>query len=282
MPLWWQNRDVADVVVWLCLLFAAGCGALSILLVGKQRKLAAAQAEARRLRGLIKERVERPNVFSHEVRTPLALILGAAELLADQSPGPLTERQNEFVSTIITNAQRINDLAQDLLTEAKLDAELFELRTEQFDIRQLARRTVRDARRVQTTPVRLQSSGPPLLVPGDPNLLGQALWNLVNNACRHAAPSTSVTVSVDQGEGQVIVSVSDGGEGMSDEERERLFVPFVSAAGPGGTGLGMTITQKIINQHGGRLLVDTVQGRGTTIYFTLPQPEETAPGTGGT
>lgn len=273
---------MGDLVVALCLLFAAASGVLSILLVDKQRKLAAARAEARRLRGLVKERVERPNVFSHEVRTPLALILGAAELLADQAPGPLTELQREFVATITTNAQRINDLAQDLLTQAKLEAELFELRTEQFDIRQLARRTVRDARRVQTTPVRLESSGPPLMVLGDPNLLGQALWNLVNNACRHAAPATFVTVSVARGEGQAIVSVSDGGEGMSDEERERLFVPFASSAGPDGTGLGLTITRKIINQHGGRLLVDTIPGRGTTMFFTVPLSEAASPGTEGT
>ena len=199
---------------------------------------------------IVKQRVERPNVFSHEVRTPLALIQGAAELLAEQTPGPLNDRQREFVTTIITNTRRINDLAQDLLTEAKLDAELFELRVEPVDMRQLARKTVRDARRIQPTPVRLDSTGPPVMLLGDPNLLGQALWNLVSNACRHALPGTQVTVSVAKGEGQAIVGVSDGGEG--------------------GTGLGMTITQKIISQHGGRLLVDTVPGRGTTIYFTLP------------
>ena len=229
---------------------------------------------------IVKQRVERPNVFSHEVRTPLALIQGAAELLAEQTPGPLNDRQREFVTTIITNTRRINDLAQDLLTEAKLDAELFELRVEPVDMRQLARKTVRDARRIQPTPVRLDSTGPQVMLLGDPNLLGQALWNLVSNACRHALPGTQVTVSVAKGEGQAIVGVSDGGEGMSDAERERLFEPFASSAGESGTGLGMTITQKIISQHGGRLLVDTVPGRGTTIYFTVPLlPETSEPAT---
>ena len=67
---------------------------------------------------------------------------------------------------------------------------------------------------------------------------------------------------------------------MSEAERERLFEPFASSAGEGGTGLGMTITQKIISQHGGRLLVDTVPGRGTTIYFTVPLlPETSEPAT---
>ena len=264
----------------LIVVLACAVALLSARLLHQRRLLVAAKVETRRMLDIVKQRVERPNVFSHEVRTPLALIQGAAELLADEAPGPLNDRQREFVTTIITNTRRINDLAQDLLTEAKLDAELFELRVEPVDMRQLARKTVRDARRVQPTPVRLDSTGPPVMLLGDPNLLGQALWNLVSNACRHAAPGTQVTVSVAQGEGQAIVGVSDGGEGMSDAERERLFEPFASSAGDSGTGLGMTITQKIISQHGGRLLVDTVPGRGTTIYFTVPLlPETSEPAT---
>lgn len=259
----------------LVIILACVVALLAARLLRQQRLLVAAKVETRRMLDIVKQRVERPNVFSHEVRTPLALIQGAAELLADETPGPLNGRQREFVTTIITNTQRINGLAQDLLTEAKLDAELFELRLLPVDIRQLARKTVRDARRVQPTPVRLDSTGPALMLLGDPNLLAQALGNLVSNACRHAEPGTQVTVSVARGEGQAIVGVSDGGEGMSDAERERLFEPFASSAGQGGTGLGMTITQKIISQHGGRLLVDTVPGRGTTIYFTLPLLDET-------
>lgn len=262
------------VEVWLALsaLFAAAVGVLAVALVAQRRHLAAARAEARQLRDLVKKRVERPNAFSHEVRTPLTLVRGAAELLAEETPGPLNDRQREFVATITTNSQRAIDLAQDMLTEAKIDAQLFELHLEPVDLRQLVRQVVKDARRVQTTPLRLDRTGPPLVVSADRNLLTQALWNLVNNACRHAKPGTGVTVSVSLGEGQAIVAVADDGDGMTDTERETLFEPFVSSSGASGTGLGMTLTSRIIAQHGGRMLVDTIPGRGTTIFFTLPLP----------
>ena len=235
-----------------------------------RRALAASHAEAEQLRALVKKRVERPNVFSHEVRTPLALIKGAAELLADESPGPLNPRQREFVTTIATNAEQVIALAEDLLAEARIDAQLFELRTERLDVRALVRGTVRDARRIHPNPIRLENQGPPLHLMGDRALLGQVLWNLVNNACRHSDAAVPVTVSVTQGDAEVIVAVTDEGEGMSDDERARLFEPFSTGSQRPGTGLGMMITERIVTQHGGRLLVDTTPGRGTTVFFVLP------------
>ncbi|MDN5570257.1 MAG: HAMP domain-containing histidine kinase [Propionibacteriaceae bacterium] len=266
-----------DVALWLVGPLGIALLALTLVHLRSLRLLAAARAEAQQLRDMVKRRVERPNVFSHEVRTPLTLIQGAGELLAEETPGPLTDRQREFVATITSNAQRVNDLAQMMLAEAKIDAQLFELRLEPVDLRQLVRQTVRDARRVHSTGLRIESIGPPLVLHADRHLLGQALWNLVNNSCRHAAPGTSVTVSVSHGEGQAVVAVSDDGAGMTDDERSRLFEPFASASGGTGTGLGMTITERIIEEHGGRMLVDTIPGRGTTVYFTIPLPDAERP-----
>lgn len=250
-------------------------GSVGVLMTTR-RQLVAARAEASQLRQMIKKRVERPNAFSHEVRTPLTLIKGAAELLAEQTPGPLTEMQREFVTTIATNAQRVIDLAQDMLVQAKIDAQLFELHPETIDIRHLVRGIVRDARSVQVTPLRLDGSGPPLILLGDRKLLSQALWNLVNNACRHAHPGTTVTVSVTASQTQAIIAVADDGAGMTEEERAGLFTAFVSSSGEGGTGLGMALTDQIIAQHGGTMLVDTIPGSGTTVFITLPL------GSGGT
>ena len=101
----------------LIVVLACAVALLSARLLHQRRLLVAAKVETRRMLDIVKQRVERPNVFSHEVRTPLALIQGAAELLAEQTPGPLNDRQREFVTTIITNTRRINDLAQDLLTK---------------------------------------------------------------------------------------------------------------------------------------------------------------------
>ncbi len=233
-----------------------------------RRRLAVARAEAEQLRTMVKKRVERPNVFSHEVRTPLALIRGAAELLAEQTPGPLNARQQEFVQTITVNAQQAIGLAEDFLTEAKIEAQLFELRLEPVDLKPLLREVVKDARRLYLADIRFAEEPGPMVVLGDRALLSQAARNLVTNACRHGAAEGAVRVSAVSSEGQAIVSVSDQGEGIPAEARATLFEPFTGASH--GTGLGLMITERIIAQHGGRLLVDTVEGQGATMFFTIP------------
>lgn len=247
-----------------------GCVLLGVALLRTRRQLSVARTESAALRSMAKRQAERPNTFSHEVRTPLTLIQGAAELLADQGPGPLNERQREFVTTITDNAARAIGLAQTMLAEAKIDAELFELRLEPVDLRQLVRQTVRDARTVHSVGLRFDDAGAPVTLLGDTDLLRQALWNLVNNACRHSEPNTTVTVSVSRAENQAIVAVSDEGTGMSAEERERAFTPFASTAGSDGVGLGLQITERIITEHGGSLLIDTIEGRGSTFFISLP------------
>lgn len=254
---------------------AVGAVVLGLLWWRARTDAASAHAEADQLRSLVKKRVERPNVFSHEVRTPLTLIKGAAELLAEETPGALNEQQREFVATINVNAQQVISLAQDLLAEARIDAQLFELRPEALDIRALVQRTVRDARRLHPTTIRLENQGGPLTLMADRSLLTQALWNLVNNACRHAGQGATVTVSVTRGENEVVVAVADDGDGISEAERERIFEPFALAGSEhSGTGLGLSITGRIIAQHGGRLLVDTLPGRGTTMFLCLPTARE--------
>ncbi|MFT3861587.1 sensor histidine kinase [Micropruina sp.] len=246
------------------------CAGLLSVAVVLRRRLADARAEAEQLRELVRSRLERPHVFSHEVRTPLTLIQGAAELLADEAPGPLNERQREFVTTIGSNAGRVIGLAEDMLTEARLDSPLFNMHVERIDLRQLVRTTVRDARRVHRVPIRMNNTGAPLVLHGDRQLIGQALWNLVNNSCRHAGADATITVSATRGEGEGILAVSDDGGGMTADERRELFTPFVRSAESGGSGLGMMITERIIEQHRGRLLVDSIPGRGTTVFVTLP------------
>lgn len=237
----------------------------------ERRRSSAARLEAEQAAALLASRLERPSVFSHEVRTPLALIKGAAELLAEQSPGPLNERQREFVTTITSNAEQVITMAENLLTEARLSSRLFVLEAEPLDLRPLVQDTVQALRRIHDVPLRLTGQGRPVLVDGDPGLLRQALVNVITNAVRHAGPDVTVTVEVSESEGQAVVAVSDDGTGMSEQERATLFAPFaVGSTHRPGTGLGMMITESIITEHGGRILVDTVDGHGTTIYVTLP------------
>ena len=261
---------VAAIVI-----LAAAAAALAALLRRERIRHRARAVEAERLRELAKDRARRVSTLSHEIRTPLALIKGAGELLADRSPGPLTPAQERFVGTITSNCQQLVEMAEDLLSHARLEASLFELRLERVDLRHLVRVTVRELRRLHPGRLQLDDHGPALMTHADPRLLREVLWNLINNALRHAGKSALVTVRVVEGEGEAIISVVDDGRGMDRSERTRLFEPLaVGSSDQPGTGLGMSITEGIVELHGGRILVDSAARRGTAIYVTLPLREE--------
>ncbi|ACZ31997.1 histidine kinase [Xylanimonas cellulosilytica DSM 15894] len=225
-------------------------------------------AEAERLRALAKERADRVSVLAHEIRTPLALVKGAGELLAERTPGALNDIQSTFVETITQNTEAVIAMAEDLLTEARLEADLFTLQLEETDLRHLVRRTVRELRQVNQMSISLDSRGAPVTVMVDRRLMRQALWNLVTNAGRHAGSAAPVVVRITPGEESVLVAVSDAGRGMDADERRDLFTPF--APHHRGTGLGLVITRRIVELHGGRVFVDTVARRGTTVLLSVP------------
>ena len=216
--------------------------------------------------------MRRPNVLSHELRTPLTVVRGAAELLLDESAGPLNPDQRRFVQTIAENSNQVIEMASDLLAEASLESDLFNLRLEWTEMRQLVRKCVAQLRRVHTASIRLDNHGAPLRMQVDPRLMGQAVTNVVNNAARHAGEGVSILVRVTESDETVTVSVSDDGTGMPPQDRALLFTPFATGGSRRpGTGLGMMITQRIVELHGGRILVDTISRKGTTVFLTLPR-----------
>lgn len=262
--------------------------ALGLALVAALAALAATRRDLTRsrdalahLRAYHEERTQRPNVLSHELRTPLTVVQGSAELLLEESPGPLNDLQREFVSTIAENSHQVIEMANDLLEEARIESELFNMHVERVEVRGLVRECVHTLRRVHKAPIRLDSRGAPVHLVMDPALMRQAVTNLINNAARHAGEGVTITVSVLDGEETVTLAVSDDGGGMTQEERAALFVPFATGGSRRpGTGLGMMITQRIVELHGGRVLVDTIARRGTTVYLVLPRHWEPGAGEG--
>lgn len=216
-------------------------------------------------------RADQVSVLSHEIRTPLAVILGSAELLAEQAPGPLTERQSVFIRRILDNATRMQSLAEQLLMQARIEAGLFEVHPATVDIRALMRSVVEDLAQVAEVPIVLDTLGAPVRAYIDAQLIRQVVTNLIMNAVHSDPHSSRVEVRVVAGDDQVMVSVSDGGTGMTDHQRDRLFRRFSSGQPLGnGTGIGLFISQQLIEMHGGRIFVDTISGKGTTMMFTLP------------
>lgn len=260
---------------------AALLGAASVILIvkvalGETAARSNERIEALRLRRLARERADRVSMLSHEIRTPLALVKGASDLLAEGTPGPMTRHQKRFVETIRENTANVIALAEDMLTLAKIEAGLFDLRiSSRVDIRAIASSVIGDLRTLHPdAKIALDCVGAPPRVFADRTLIKHALVNLVINAIRHA-DGTNVTVRVHGGDGAVVVEVSDDGRGMTDVQRDKLFTRFATGQPlRDGTGLGLVITREIIELHGGSIMVDTITRRGTTIMLTLPTGTE--------
>ncbi|MGO1591110.1 MAG: sensor histidine kinase [Ancrocorticia sp.] len=232
---------------------------------------------ARRRQAQLAARVDmldrQPAVVSHEIRTPLALVRGAAELLAEETPGPLTPIQATFVTTIADNTQLVIDMAENMLTAAKFESGGIQTRMELVDIRAVVSGCAREVRRILGTPIRVEASGGLIPIVTDENQVRQMVWNLVNNAARHAGPDSAITISVRaSSEGGCTISVIDDGSGMTDTDLEALFAPFsTGSTRRPGSGLGMMVVKRIAVSLGGRVMVDTDVGRGTAIVVQLPE-----------
>ena len=242
------------------------------------RRSAALAADLGETRRTATARADLVAAVSHDVRTPLAMVKVAADLLLQGSPGELNERQRRFLTTISDQTDQTIAIAEDLLVQARIDAGMFAARLAPVDLNRVVANTVRGLRplaeqRDQRITVDLPRLPP--LITVDERLITRAIVNLSTNAMRFTANGGMVVVRVIDNDDSAVISVTDDGAGMTPEAREKLFRPFVSGSPlADGTGLGLVLTRQIALLHGGRLLVDTTPQRGTTIMLRLPHRGE--------
>ncbi len=221
-------------------------------------------------------------VMSHEMRTPLTSILGAAELLDLQ---PLDAGQRRLVRVITTSASTLLSTIGDVLDFSMIDAGKLELAREPFDPAQVVQQVqdiVETARRAKGLSLSVQGDGAlPGRLLGDAARVRQVLVNLVFNAIKFTdAGGVSLRLSHDR-EG-LRVEVEDTGIGVTAAARDRLFEPFFQAdvtpaRRHGGSGLGLAIVQRIVRDMGGQLSFSSEEGRGTTFRLLLPLPAQALP-----
>ena len=215
--------------------------------------------------------------MSHELRTPLNAILGFGELLEDELPGPLTGRQKEYVGHVLQSGRHLLELINDLLDLAKAEAGRIQLRLERTSIA----RCVDEVRPgIQALSERARVSvayDVPLDLPDlsvDPLRLRQVLYNLLSNAVKFTPEGGNIQVRARSAAPWVQVDVADTGIGVPAEALPRLFHEFeqVERDGhrPGGTGLGLALSRRLIEAHGGSISITSKLGVGSTITFTLP------------
>ncbi|MGZ4430042.1 MAG: sensor histidine kinase [Gaiellales bacterium] len=207
---------------------------------------------------------------THELRTPVTAISGHVQALTDGLVGP--EDMDASLSAVSEEARRIGRLVDDLLDLTRLEAHQFRLVAEEVGLEALleqAAATFREkARTNQIEFDALTSGAPTVLTDGDRVL--QIVTNLLDNAFRWTPRSGTVTLSYATANGTAAIHVSDTGPGIPDKDQEAVFHPFYSRRGEGGTGLGLSIGRELAHALGGRLTVQSEQGRGATFTLSLP------------
>ena len=233
-------------------------------------------------------RSEFVSIVAHELKNPMTSMRGYTDLLLKGVVGPVNEQQADFLNTIFSNVMRMETLVSDLNDLTKQQTNNLRLEIAPVRLREALDETLRAQERLiadkdQTLVVDIPDDLPP--VAGDFNRLIQIMTNFVSNANKYTAEGGTITIRAEvsrdpQSAGQVVhCAISDTGIGMSEEDVAQLFVPYFRSEDPRtreqpGTGLGLAITRGLVEQHGGRVWVESVLDEGTTFHFTLPLATE--------
>ncbi|QIG43719.1 PAS domain S-box protein [Nocardioides anomalus] len=215
---------------------------------------------------------------SHELRTPITSILGYTELLEEGALGPLTQAQSDAVDRISRNSSRLLSLISELLTLGKVHAAELPAQHQLVDLNHvvaaaLAVLSPTVARRDVELTVDLPAG--PVTVRGDRDMLERVVLNLSDNALKFTPDGGSVRVSLTAEADRALLEVADTGIGVPAHEQERLFDRFFRSSlaqhhAIPGSGLGLSIAKKIVEQHGGALEVESEAGTGSTFRVCLP------------
>ncbi|MGH2932899.1 MAG: sensor histidine kinase [Gaiellaceae bacterium] len=232
---------------------------------------------AARARELIRMRDEFVAVVSHELRTPMTSIIGYLELITEGEAGPLTAEQRSYLDIVSRSTDRLVELVDELLLVAEASRGRLTLELAEVSPARLVTDSVLAARPAadgKDVVLRAEPDDAPAFR-GDAKRLGQMLDNLVSNAIRFTPAGGSVIVRSDRVDGDVLFEVTDTGDGIPAEDRERLFDAFfraraATANAVPGTGLGLTITKAIVDAHGGTIALSTEPGRGSTFRVRIP------------
>jgi len=215
--------------------------------------------------------------MSHELRTPLNAIVGFADLLERQTAGPLTQKQERFVRHVKESSRHLLALIDDILDLSKIEAGRLDLKFESFSLGVAADevlstlRPLAAAKEIDLT----TDLGAGLTLHADHIRVKQVLYNLLSNAIKFTPPKGSVRL-IARSDGTVIqISVIDTGIGIPHEEHDAIFETFHRHLTPThqvceGTGLGLSITRLLVEQHGGKVWVDSEPGKGSQFHVTMP------------
>ena len=217
---------------------------------------------------------------SHELKTPITIIRGFAETLHDH-PELSKEVYKEITEKIVSNCQRMDTLVKNLLTLAAVDEGLPRSRLQECELVDLSEQAIQTILTVHPDArINIMTEGKePFHLLADSDLLLQAILNLLDNAVKYSKPPAKVTIHIEKLASEFSVSITDQGIGIPQEDLDRIFERFYAvdkshSRSLGGSGLGLSIVERIIEKHNGTIEVESELGKGTTFYITLPVLEE--------
>jgi signal transduction histidine kinase len=214
--------------------------------------------------------------MSHELRTPMNAIIGFSQVLRERVFGEVNEKQEEYLDDILSSANHLLALINDILDLSKVEAGQIELELAPFSLGEalehgvvmVRERATKDGVQVALTAV------PEVDVIGDERRIRQVIFNLLSNAVKFTPAGGTVDVGAAQQNGEITVSVADTGPGIAPADQERIFEEFQQTEAGGqeseGTGLGLALSKRFVELHGGRIWVESEPGKGSTFAFTLP------------
>jgi signal transduction histidine kinase len=215
--------------------------------------------------------------MSHELRTPLNAIIGFSQVLQQKLFGEVNAKQEEYLEDILSSGNHLLSLINDVLDLSKVEAGQVELEVVDVSLRETLERgvvMVREKAAMGGVRLSIDVAEDVDLVRGDERRLRQVVFNLLSNAVKFTPPGGSVIVAADRVDHAVRVSVSDTGAGIAADDQDRIFEQFqqtdAGAAQREGTGLGLALSKRLIELHGGRIWVESAIGQGSRFTFTLP------------
>ncbi|MCZ7385779.1 MAG: ATP-binding protein [Candidatus Methanoperedens sp.] len=217
---------------------------------------------------------------SHELRTPLTVINSYLEMFEDGMLGELDDNQGEKFAVIRSQTDHMIRLVEDMLDTLRLESRKFKIQKQSLKLDEIAKRAVEEVSRLadlkeHTISLRINRELP--RIKGDRQRIKQVFGNLLTNAIKYTPNKGKINVELKDENGHLLVSISDNGIGIAEEEHDKIFEKFYTVGGKSLTresermGLGLTIAKGIVEAHGGRIWVESKLNKGSTFYFTLPK-----------
>ena len=230
------------------------------------------------LKEIDRMRSEFVNTVSHDLRSPLTSVIGYAELV--ERAGPLNENQRDFLSRIQDSVQHITALINDLLDLGSIEAGL-DNRREYIQLEGILRYTLEMLHgQIKSKSIKVHTEVAPSLpaLRANPIRLRQVLDNVVGNAIKYSHDSGDVKISIHSEGDQMILQVTDQGPGISPTDQPHIFDKFYRGSNISsdiaGSGLGLAIVKTIVENHQGRIWLESTLGKGSSFFIVLPVHEQ--------